>query len=201
MATVIAKPATLHDFLRAEAEAPEGTRLALIDGEIIEWGANITTRGTRHSSALARLCYLLYRWLDLPMAPPAGVGAGEVRCRLQQHSERVVGIDIGLWIGAEFVEPPADPPLYDAPPTLAIEILSPSDTNENVWEKIHAYLNAGVPRVWLVDPELKTVTVHRPDAEPILFNMTQAISDDILLPGLTLPIAEIFRIRSSAKSS
>jgi len=33
--STLANPATLEDFLRAEAEAPEGTRLALIDGEIV----------------------------------------------------------------------------------------------------------------------------------------------------------------------
>lgn len=36
MATAPAKPATLEDFLRTEAEAAEGVELALIDGEIVE---------------------------------------------------------------------------------------------------------------------------------------------------------------------
>jgi Uma2 family endonuclease len=197
MATASTKPATLDDFLRAEAEAPEGTRLALIDGEIVEWGANMTTRGSWHSFAMARLCQLLGNWLDQPSTPVGTIGTGEVRCRLHRDPEKIVGIDVGVWLGAEFVEPPTDPPLYDAPPVLAVEILSPSDTNENVWEKLHTYLEADVQRVWLVDPELKIVTVHRPDAEPALFNVKQTIADDPVLPGLTLAIADIFRMKKS----
>lgn len=192
MATASTKPATLEHFLRAEAEAPEGTRLALIDGEIVEWGANLTTRGSWHSFAMARLCQLLANWLDQPTTPIGTIGSGEVRCRLNREPEKIVGIDAGVWLGAEFVEPPTDPPLYDAPPVLAVEILSPSDTNENVWEKLHTYLDAEVQRVWLVDPELKIVTVHRPDSEPVLFNVKQTIADDPVLPGLTLAVADIF---------
>jgi Uma2 family endonuclease len=200
MATASTKPATLDDFLRAEAEAPEGTRLALIDGEIVEWGANMTTRGSWHSFAMARLSYLLCTWLEQPQSPVGTIGSGEVRCRLHRDPEKIVGIDVGVWLGAKFVNPPDNPPMYDAPPALAVEILSPSDTNENLWEKVHTYLDAGVPRVWLVDPELKTVTVHRPDAEPVLFNIKQTIADDPVLPGLTLAIADIFRAKSRTAS-
>ncbi len=198
MATASTKLATLEDFLRAEAEAPEGTRLALIDGEIVEWGANVTTRGPLHSRTMARLSYLLWSWLTSRPELRGGVDSGEVRCRIQRDADRVVGIDVGVWLGEEFQDPPVDPPLYDAPPVLAVEILSPSDTNETVWEKIHTYLNAEVPRLWLVDPDLKLVTVHRPDAEPVLFNIKQTISDDPALPGLTLAVADIFRTKTSS---
>jgi Uma2 family endonuclease len=199
MATATTTPATLDDFLRAEAAAPEGTRLALIDGEIVEWGANMTTRGSWHSFALARLSYLLCDWLGQPNAPVGVIGTGEVRCRIEHDPERIVGIDVGIWLGEEFCEPPSQPPLYDVPPALAVEVLSPSDTNEDIWEKVHTYLNAGVSRVWIVDPELKTVTVHRSDAEPTLFNINHTIADDPALPGLTLAVADIFRSRSPVK--
>lgn len=201
MATASTKPATLEDFLRAEAEAPEGTRLALIDGEIVEWGSSMTTRGSLHSLAIARLSYLLCAWLEQPTSPVGSIGAGEVRCRIQRNPERIVGIDVGIWLGEEFREPPTDPALYDASPTLAVEVLSPSDTNEDVWDKIHTYLDAGVTRVWIVDPDLKTVTVHRSDAEPLLFNIKQTIADDSVLPGLTLAVTDIFRTKSTAKPS
>jgi Uma2 family endonuclease len=201
MATATTTPATFEDFLRAEAEAPEGTRLALIDGEIVEWGANMTTRGPLHSRTMSRLSFLLWAWLQAHSELDGGVDSGEVRCRLTRDPDKTVGIDVGVWLGAEFVEPPVEPPMYDAPPVLAAEILSPSDTNEDVWEKVRTYLNAGVPRVWIVDPELRTVTVHRPDAEPVLFNVNQSIVDDPALPGLTLAVADIFRTKSTAQPS
>ncbi|HUQ69460.1 MAG TPA: Uma2 family endonuclease [Planctomycetaceae bacterium] len=201
MATAFTKPATLDDFLRAEAEAPEGTRLALIDGEIIEWGANMTTRGPIHSRAMSRLSFLLWAWLNAHAELVGGVDSGEVRCRLRRDPDEVVGIDVGVWLGAEFIDPPDDPPMYDAPPILAVEILSPSDEHEQVVEKLQRYLDAGVQRVWYVDPDLKTVTVHRADTGPTLFNSAQTIAADPALPGLTIAVADIFRSKSTAKPS
>ncbi|MBX3449069.1 MAG: Uma2 family endonuclease [Planctomycetaceae bacterium] len=198
MATLSTKPATMEDFLRAEAEAPEGTRLALIDGEIIEWGAAMTTRNAWHSFVQARLSYLLFRWLDDPLSPIGSLGSGEVRCRLSRDPDQIAGIDVAVWLGKEFEVPPVDPPFYDAPPTLAVEILSPSDTHERIVDKVRIYLNSGVPRVWLIDVELRTVTVCGPDFEPVLFNANHTIDNDSMLPGLVLPIADLFRMKSSS---
>jgi Uma2 family endonuclease len=195
MATASTKRATLDDLLRAEAEAAQGTRLALIDGEIVEWGANMTTRGPIHSRTMSRLSFLLWTWLQGQPNLEGGIDSGEVRCRIRRDPEKIVGIDVGVWLGEQFRDPPEDPPLYDAPPVLAVEVLSPSDTNEDVWEKVHTYLDAGVLRVWIVDPDLKTVTVHRPDAGPALFNIHQAIVNDEVLPGLTFVVADLFRAK------
>ena len=51
--------------------------------------------------------------------------------------------------------------IYDGPPVLAVEILSPSDTHEEIVEKIGEYLEAGTV-VWLVDPDFRNVTVYGP---------------------------------------
>ena len=40
------------------------------------------------------------------------------------------------------------------PPLLCIEILSPSDTVEGMRERIHDYLNMGIPQVWLLAPKI-----------------------------------------------
>lgn len=46
------------------------------------------------------------------------------------------------------------------PPDLIVEILSPSDRRGAVREKIREYIRAGVPLIWLVDPELQITTVY-----------------------------------------
>jgi Uma2 family endonuclease len=75
---------------------------------------------------------------------------------------------------------------------LVVEILSPSDTVEEIAEKVDSYRNAGVPHVWVVDPYFKTVTVHRPEAEPMMFNVTQEISAEPQLPGFRTLVARLF---------
>ena len=64
----------------------------------------------------------------------------------------------------------------DEPPVLAVEIESPSDTTEDIAEKVREYLDAGVALVWAVNPFFQTVTVYRPDARPELFNDAQELT-------------------------
>src|SRR5215212_4893925 len=44
-------------------------------------------------------------------------------------------------------------------PDLVVEVLSPSDRASEVVAKLEMYQEAGVPLIWLVDPEKLTVTV------------------------------------------
>ena len=55
------------------------------------------------------------------------------------------------------------------PPELAIEIISPDQTFGEMAEKATDYLNAGVLRVWVVDPKAKSITVFAPDTAPTTY--------------------------------
>jgi len=45
------------------------------------------------------------------------------------------------------------------PPDIVIEILSPSTARHDRGKKLQAYLRFGVPEYWIVDPQLKKITV------------------------------------------
>ncbi len=45
------------------------------------------------------------------------------------------------------------------PPLLCIEVLSPEDTVLMTKERVNDYLDKGVPEVWILDPERRSVTV------------------------------------------
>ena len=77
-------------------------------------------------------------------------------------------------------------------PVLAVEILSPNNTVEEIDEKIDQYLEAGVPLVWIVDTRDRTVTIYRPDQEPELVNVRQELSGEPHLPGFRVPVANLF---------
>jgi Uma2 family endonuclease len=76
-------------------------------------------------------------------------------------------------------------------PTLAGAILCPSDPHEEIAQTTTC-LRLGVPLVWLVDPAFRTGMVHRPDEPPDLFNTTQTLAAEPTLPGLFVPVAELF---------
>ncbi|PEN08488.1 hypothetical protein CRI93_05105 [Longimonas halophila] len=52
------------------------------------------------------------------------------------------------------------------PPLLAVEIVSPSQSTQDVADKIHDMLDAGVESCWLVQPAMQTITVYTDSAKP-----------------------------------
>ena len=77
-------------------------------------------------------------------------------------------------------------------PDLVAEILSPNDRPAEIERKLDDYFGNGTQLVWIVDPRLRTVTVHRPNAAPKMFNIEDEFSGDPELPGFRLKVADIF---------
>lgn len=48
----------------------------------------------------------------------------------------------------------------DGVPHLAIEVISPGNSAQDMLKKVHQYLNAGCQAVWVFYPNLKVVEVH-----------------------------------------
>jgi Uma2 family endonuclease len=77
-------------------------------------------------------------------------------------------------------------------PELVIEIISPDQTFGKMAEKATDYLNAGVLRVWVVDPRAKSITVFVSDATPITYRGDRLLGDP-LFPGLELTAQQVFQ--------
>ncbi|MBW4493116.1 MAG: Uma2 family endonuclease [Oscillatoria princeps RMCB-10] len=78
------------------------------------------------------------------------------------------------------------------PPELAIEIISPDQSFGEMSEKATDYLNAGVSRVWVVDPRAKSITIFYPDAPPQTKRGDAALTDS-LFEGLQLTPQQVFQ--------
>ena len=76
-------------------------------------------------------------------------------------------------------------------PDLVAEVVSPSDRAVEVSGKALAWLEAGVRLVWVVDPENRTVTVHRPVSASVLRSRDTPSGEDVL-PGFALPLEELW---------
>ncbi|MEQ9353848.1 Uma2 family endonuclease [Coleofasciculus chthonoplastes] len=77
------------------------------------------------------------------------------------------------------------------PPELAIEIISQGQTFGTLMEKATDYLEAGVLRVWVVDPHARSITVFYPDAPPRTYTKDMVITDS-LFEGLELTPQQVF---------
>jgi Uma2 family endonuclease len=168
----------------------DGIYRELIRGELREYP--MTTRGTPHCLAMTNLSYLFADWLRKQPKPRGLVYTGEARVRIRRNPDTFVGIDL-VDISADLAaRTPHGARFVDGIPVLVVEILSPSDRHEEVAEKVREYLDVGVPLVWVVDPEFGTILVHRPGAEPELFNKRQEITAEPHLPGFRVPVVDVF---------
>jgi len=84
-------------------------------------------------------------------------------------------------------------------PELVVEIGSPGTRKRDETVKRALYERAGVSEYWVVDPELEVVRVYRRDGERFARPHELAMeAGDLLttslLPGLELPLPEIFRM-------
>ena len=185
---------TLEEFLRLSDETPEGQTLELIEGELR--ARPMTTRRPRHTRAFVQTSRVLANWLE--QAAQRGVVDGaEVRVRLCKNPQTIVGIDVAVWLGEEFEDISHDPSQYDVPPAIAIEILSASDTHEMVVEKLDLFLKYGVKQAWIIDADMQTVTVYRPDREPEFFTASQMLTAEPELPGFKVQVRQLLQAHSA----
>lgn len=163
-----------------------GERLyELIDGTLVE-----KTMG--HAEAF--LAQAIGRYLG-NFAEEHNLGAvigADGATRLMPGLIRVPDVSFIRW--ERYPEPGKIPdvPAVDLAPDLAVEVLSQSNTRGEMQRKLKEYFLAGVQRVWFVDPRKRTARIYTsPDAVTLLTE-TDALTDDDLLPGFSLPLAHLF---------
>ena len=172
------------------ALAADGVDRWLIRGQLREKPRAVHNRW--HSRIMTRVTRFLDVWLDGQPEPRGSGLCGEAGVRVERNPDSSVGVDV-VYISAEVAaRQPGDTTLIDGIPVLAVEILSPSDTLEEVNEKTDGYLQAGVSLVWVIDPHHRTVEIFRPKAEPELVNGRQELSGEPELPGFRVPVSQLF---------
>lgn len=186
------RPITAEEFLEIEAAAGEDAHLELINGEIREYPSPMTTRSPRHSTAIAYSCHALIEWLAKHRQADGEVAAGEARCRITSEPDNIIGIDVAYFEGTPIVEAAAGAKFYDGAPVIAVEILSPSDTHEEINSRIRILLDAGVRQVWVADPDFRTITVHRSGSAPRMWAAGETLNGDPDLPGFACPVENLF---------
>jgi Uma2 family endonuclease len=87
----------------------------------------------------------------------------------------------------------------DIPPRLAVEVLSPNDTARYITEKITDYLDNGVELVWVIEPEMRSVTIYSKTGIKKLTEKDTLTGNDVL-PGFRCKVADLFVMPETAKS-
>ena len=185
---IVSEPVTTEALL----EIPDnGMERWLVRGELKE--KPMTVRNRVHSKVMA----LLTGEIDVLARLPARTA----RRRPVRGGRRAIGADSDTTVGVDIVYVSADTlarqsdktTLIEGVPQLMVEILSPSDTLDEINEKIDTYLSAGVPLVWIVDPRRRTVAIYRPQGPASLVAEGQELHGEQVLPGFRASLDELFR--------
>ena len=78
------------------------------------------------------------------------------------------------------------------PADLVVDVLSPTDLAVDVAAKVEEYLANGFPFVWIVNPNTRTVTIHRADGSVALLHEADEITGEAALPGFRCKVGAFF---------
>lgn len=85
-------------------------------------------------------------------------------------------------------------PIWALAPDLAVEVISESNTRKEMAIKLREYFEAGTRLAWYVDPQTRTVDVYRSAEDMRRLGENETLSGEAVLPGLSISVADIFRI-------
>lgn len=129
---------------------PTVRRTQLIDGEVVVDQPNL-----RHQRIAGELYALLWAWLR----EHPGQGEVTLPVNVQLGERNVFAPDVVFVIEAD--RPARDANRIVGPPSLAVEVRSPSTWRYDVGAKKSTYERHGLAELWLVDTDADTVLVYR----------------------------------------
>jgi Uma2 family endonuclease len=178
----------VHQTLTAQElwQLPDtGVRRELVRGEVIE----TMPPGGQHGAIAVILAMLLRLWTKQAAGGYVGVEAGYT---LAHDPDTVRDPDVS-YVRAERIPATGVPEgFWRLAPDLAVEVVSPSETAEEVHEKVRDFLHAGTPLVWTIYPRTREVIVHTPDGVARTYGADAMLTFAEILPGFTCSVAELF---------
>ena len=93
--------------------------------------------------------------------------------------------------------PGGKPPRRPIPrlaPNLAVEVLSKSNTVQEMHRKLVDYFDAGVELVWFLDSRARTVEIFTAPALSTVLKVGQTLTGGNVVPGFKLKLRELFAV-------
>ena len=195
---------TYTDFL---ALPDDGRRHELVRGEIL----TMPPPKGRHGYVEARLVAAIDRYLEgraMELGWREGQGAdardrlvgavasGEagIRFSLPDDPDQVRGVDV-LYLSPEQVNRLGtllDDEYVPEVPALVAEVISPSQSPDDVDQKVADYLAGGARMVWTLHPRAGTVGVFMPDDAPRTTPAGGTLEGGDVLPGFYVSLLRLF---------
>ena len=162
-----------------------GGRRSLVRGEVIEH----MPPGGIHGKIALRLGMRLQQWVEAGNHGIAGVESGFIL----SHTPDIVRSPDLFFVSAARIPEGGEPEAFwDQAPDLAVEVVAPSESAEDVPGKVREYISAGTRLTWVVYPRTREVMVHTADGTIRVFHGDDLLRDEAVLPGFSCRVDEIF---------
>jgi Uma2 family endonuclease len=173
---------TPEEFL----DLPDSVGYELVDGYLVERHVSEASSGIG-----VQISYLLK--IETEKTREARVYGADLSYRCFADQPRMLRrADVSLIRTARLAELD-NPGTMPIPADLVVEVLSPNDVQYDVDRKIELYLAAGFKLVWVVNPEIKTVSIYRLDGTTSRLHENDQITGETALPGFRRTVGEFFR--------
>ncbi|MCK6483427.1 MAG: Uma2 family endonuclease [Phycisphaerae bacterium] len=155
-------------------------------GEVIR----LSPGGLDHGRPAMNIAFLIEAWAR--QARRGRVYTNETGVVTQRDPDTVRGADVAYFSYERLPRETRPRGFATVAPELIVEVVGKSQGSGKMVEKAGEYLRMGVDRVWIVNPDTRTVHVFRPDAEPQRFGEADTLADGAVLPEFSCGVAEIF---------
>jgi Uma2 family endonuclease len=191
MSATISTSYTAEDLLKM----PDGDRYELVDGQLVE-----RDMGTKSNWIAGKLFRLIADY-----AESNGLGWGlptdnSYQCfpgrPNQVRKPDVSFIRLGRLPNEELPDGHCR-----ITPDLVAEVISPNDFYSDVMRRIFDFMEAGVPLIWVIDPDSRSAIVYRSDGRVSLLDEQDELSGESVLSGFSCRISELFPPKPSTDNS
>ncbi|HMQ31838.1 MAG TPA: Uma2 family endonuclease [Chloroflexaceae bacterium] len=164
---------------------PGSRHQELVRGEVVD----VMPPGGVHGEIALAVGMVLKLWARQGPGGVVGVESGFI---VEEGPDTVRGPDVYYVRPERVPEGGAPEGFWRIAPDLAVEVVSPGDTAEEVEAKVFEYLAAGTAAVWVVYPRSQRVTVHTPDGLARTYGPEATLALPELLPGFSVAVKELF---------
>jgi len=167
-----------------EADAIVNEHCELIDGVLVE-----KAMGFPESRIGQVIAWYLELWLaQSKLGFVIGDGA---MTRMQSGNMRIPDVGVTLWSRVGGNEVPGDQ-ISGVVPDIAIEVLSPGNTEREIERKRLEFFSSGTEQVWIVRPRTHTIDVWTSASQMTVLSLTDIVNGSPVLPGFQLSVREVF---------
>jgi Uma2 family endonuclease len=167
------------------ALSKDGHRYELLNGELVDMGNS----GMEHGYVA---CILVARLTTFVQQNKLGaVCDSSTAFTLNNGNKRSPDVS---FVSKERLKGLKRPPrgFFEGSPDLAVEILSPSNTVEEIHDKIVEYFDNDTRLVWVIHPDEKYVLVYHSPEPDRLLRPQDVLEGEAIIPGFSMSVAELF---------